>query len=345
MNDGWEIAAPDAVGLNADALCKMGRRLAAWTAADVHAVLVIRHSKLVYERYFTGTDTPLSAAPRTVTFNADTPHDLRSIEKGVLSLLVGVLVGQGKIASVDQPVLPQLPAYADLRTPQKDQITLRHLLTMSPGLAWNEDLPIFDPSNNETLMYLSADPARYALAQPVEAPPGLHYTYNTGAVVIIGALLQQLTGEAIDALARRELFAPLGITDVEWARLPSDVPSPYGLRMRPRDLGKLGQLVLNRGAWGGRQIVPAEWVAAATSPQINGQQLYFYGYLFWLGRSFAHGQEIDWIAGVGLGGQRLYIVPSLDLVVLVHAGLYQSPQQAVAPLVILNSVLRAVEKR
>lgn len=318
-------------------------RLTAWTAADVHAVLVIRHSKLVYELYFTGTDTPLSKAPRTVTFDAGTPHDLRSIEKSVLSLLVGVLVGQGKIASVDQPVLPQPPAYADLRTPEKDRITLRHLLTMSLGLAWNEDLPIFDPGNNETLMYLSADPARYALAQPVEAPPGLHYTYDSGSVVIIGALVQQLTGEPIDALTKRELFAPLGITDVEWAHLPSDVPSPYGLRMRPRDLGKLGQLVLNHGAWGGRQIVPAEWIAAATSPQINGQQLYFYGYLFWLGRSFAHGHEIDWIASVGLGGQRLYIVPSLDLVVLVHAGLYQSQQQGIAPLVILNSVLRAVE--
>ncbi len=317
--------------------------MSAWNAADVHAVLVIRHNKLVYERYFTGTDTPLSKAPRTVTFDVGTLHDLRSIEKSLLSLLVGVLVGQGKIASIDQAVLPQLPDYADLRTAEKYRITLRHLLTMSLGLRWNEDLPIFDPGNNETLMYLSSDPARYALAQPVEAPPGLRYAYDSGSVVIIGALLKQLTGEPIDELTRRELFAPLGITDVEWARLPSDVPSPYGLRMRPRDLTKLGQLVLNHGAWNGRQIVPAEWIAAAISPQINGQQLYFYGYLFWLGRSFAHGHEIDWVAGVGLGGQRLYIVPSLDLVVLVHAGLYQSPQQGIAPLVILNSVLRAVE--
>ena len=160
-------------------------------------------------------------------------------------------------------------------------------------------------------------------------------------MVIIGALLRQITGEPIDVLAKRELFAPLGITDIEWAHLQSDLPSPYGLRMRPRDLVKLGQLVLDHGAWEGSQIVPAAWIEAATSPQINGQQLYFYGYLFWLGRSFAQGREIDWIAGVGLGGQRLYIVPSLDLVVLVHAGLYQSPVQGVAPLAILNAVLRA----
>jgi CubicO group peptidase (beta-lactamase class C family) len=148
----------------------------------------------------------------------------------------------------------------------------------------------------------------------------------------------------IHEIEKREPFAPLAITDVEWAHLPSDVPSHYGLRMRPRHLSKLGQLVLNHGGWNGQQFVPAEWIAAATSPQINGQQLYFYGYLFWLGRSFAQGHEIDWIAGVGLGGQRLYIVPSLDLVVLVHAGLYQSEQQGIAPLVILNTLLRAVDR-
>jgi len=82
--------------------------------------------------------------------------------------------------------------------------------------------------------------------------------------------------------------------------------------------------------------VPADWIAAATSPQINGQGLYFYGYQFWLGRSFVQGRAIDWAAGVGYGGQRLFVVPALDLVVLVHAGLYSSPLQASVPLTILN---------
>ena len=343
MSDGWPVDAPSAVGLDGRALCRIGVRWAAEPEANVHAVLVVRHGKLVYERYFTGADSPLGASPRTVTFDAAMPHDLRSIEKSVLSLLVGVLVGQGKIASIDEPVLPQLPAYADLRTPEKDRITLRHLLTMSLGLAWNEDLPAFDPGNNETQMYRSADPARYALAQPVEAAPGSRYNYDSGSVVVIGELLRQLTGDPVDVLAKRLLFAPLGITDIEWAHLPSGVPSPYGLRMRPRDVVKLGQLVLDHGAWGGTQIVPAGWIADATSPQIAGRQLYFYGFLFWLGRSFAHGREIDWVAGVGLGGQRLYIVPSLDLVVLVNAGLYNSSAQGIAELAILNAVLRAAE--
>jgi len=95
-------------------------------------------------------------------------------------------------------------------------------------------------------------------------------------------------------------------------------------------------LVLDHGAWHGRQVVPADWIAAATSPQINGRDSYFYGYQFWLGRSLARGKEADWIAGVGYGGQRLFIVPSLDLVVLVHAGLYNSDMQGWVPRSILN---------
>ena len=114
--------------------------------------------------------------------------------------------------------------------------------------------------------------------------------------------------------------------------------------MRPRDLAKLGQLVLNHGAWNGKQIVPADWIEAATSPQIQGQQLYFYGFQFWLGRSFVQGKQVDWSAAVGLGGQRLFIVPALGLVVLVHAGLYNSPLQGAVPLIILNRFVLAAVK-
>ena len=123
------------------------------------------------------------------------------------------------------------------------------------------------------------------------------------------------------------------------------VISPYGLRMRPRDLAKIGQLVLDHGVWHGQQIVPADWVRAATTPQFNGQQLYFYGYLFWLGRSLLRGQEVDWAAGIGLDAQRLFIVPASDLVVVVHAGSTAVRCRAV-PLVILDRfILLAVEAR
>jgi CubicO group peptidase (beta-lactamase class C family) len=101
-------------------------------------------------------------------------------------------------------------------------------------------------------------------------------------------------------------------------------------------MAKIGQLMLDHGRWGERQVVPADYVDAAIAPQINGSGIYFYGYQFWLGRSFVAGREVDWAAAWGLGGQRIFIVPSLRMVVVTTAGLYRSDQQAVAPLMVLN---------
>jgi CubicO group peptidase (beta-lactamase class C family) len=343
--DGWQVAAPAAVGLEPTTLCGIGPRFKAWTAANVHSVLVVRHGKLVYEQYFTGNDEKLGRPAGIVSFDATTKHDLRSIEKSVAALVLGIVIKQGRMADIDQPLLAQFPEYVDLRSTQEDQITLRHLLTMSQGLAWNEDIPYSDPANSENQMDVSPDPVRYAFSPPVVAPPGTVWNYSTGSTTILAALLHKATGQPLDVLARTELFEPLGISDFEWAHLPSGVVSPYGLRMRARDVVKLGQLVLNNGTWNGKSVAPSDWIATATSPQINGQQLYFYGFQFWLGRSFAHGREVSWVAGVGLGGQRLFIVPTLDLVVLIHAGLYKSPMQGSVPLIVLNEfVLQSVKE-
>jgi CubicO group peptidase (beta-lactamase class C family) len=343
-NDGWAVAEPSAVGLDAATLCAIGPSFTSWKDANVHAVLVIRHGKLVLERYFTNTDERLGRPLGAVAFNAETLHDLRSITKSVTALVLGIAIGKGEIPGVDEPVLPRLPVYADLRSPEKDRITLRHLLTMSQGLTWDEDIPYSNPANSEIRMDHADDPVRYALAQTVETPSGSVWNYTGGSATIIAALLRKATGQGLDALARTTLFEPLGITDVEWTYLRNGDPAAAsGLRLRPRDTAKIGQLVLDHGVWNGKQVVPADWIAAATSPQIAGPGLFFYGYQFWLGRSLVQGRAVDWIAGWGYGGQRLFIVPTLDLVVLVHAGLYASNIQSLVPLRILNHyVLAAV---
>jgi CubicO group peptidase (beta-lactamase class C family) len=346
LSDGWDVATPDAVGLDATVLCSIGPRYQYRTEANLHSVLVIRHGKLVYERYFTGADEQLGQPIGTIAFNATTKHDLRSITKSVVSLVLGIAIGKGQIVGIDQPVLPLLPEYADLRSPQKDKITLRDLLTMSQGLTWNEDLPYSDPNNSEEQMDTAADPVRYTLSRPVETPSGEVFNYSGGSAIIIARLLRNATGQPIDAYARTELFAPLGIMDFEWLPVASGEPAAAsGLRLRPRDTAKLGQLVLNHGAWHGKQVVPADWIAAATAAHINANLLWFYGYQFWLGRSLVHEREVEWAVGLGYGGQRLFIVPALDLVVLVHAGLYHSSSQAAVPLTVLNRyVLRAVQQ-
>lgn len=344
--DGWAVAAPDGVGLDPAVLAAIGPRYDAWKEANVHAVLVARHGRLAFERYFTGDDEHWGKPLPGVAFDAGMRHDLRSVTKSVVSLVVGIAMDRGEFPGLDAPVLPLFPEYADLRSPERDRITVRHLLTMSQGLAWNEDLPYADPRNSEIRMDTAADPVRYALAQPIERPPGEAFNYSGGSATILAALIRRRTGRNVDDYARAALFAPLGITDVEWSRLTPDAPlAASGLRLRPRDTAKLGQLVLDRGAWRGTRVVPAAWIEAATTPRLNAWPLWFYGYQFWLGRSLVHGKPVDWIAGVGLGGQRLFVVPALDLVVLVHSGLYRSPMQSFVPVGLLNRyVLPAVRE-
>jgi CubicO group peptidase (beta-lactamase class C family) len=133
------------------------------------------------------------------------------------------------------------------------------------------------------------------------------------------------------------------MTDWEWKTYPKNgkVASAGGLRLRPRDAAKIGQLVLNRGIWDGRQIVPAAWIAQSTAPRFQAigyfGGLFFYGYQWWLGRTLSGDKEVPWIAAVGLGGQRIFVVPDLDLVVMMTSGLYTSGQQGHAEIDILSN--------
>jgi CubicO group peptidase (beta-lactamase class C family) len=343
-NDRWPVASPESVGLSSATLCPMVKWLTDWKEGNVHAVLVVRHGKLVFEHYFTGTDERLGRELGEVAFGPETRHDERSVTKSVTDLLVGIAIDRGWIKSVDQSVMSFFPEYADLRTPEKNRITLRDLLTMSSGLEWHEmDTPYTSDKNSEIRMDTSPDPYRYALEQPIAAPPGEIWNYNSGSTELLGAILRKATGKPLDQLARSLLFDPLGITDVEWYKYAhGNSSAAAGLRLRPRDLAKIGQLVLQHGAWNGKQLVSSAWIEASTTPQINGLLVFFYGYQFWLGRSLINRHELDWSAAWGLGGQRVFIVPELDLVVVVNAGLYRSDIQSQVPLKILNQyVLKA----
>jgi CubicO group peptidase (beta-lactamase class C family) len=344
--DHWPVATLDSVGLASATLCPMVPRLDTWKEANLHSVVVVRHGSLVFEHYFSGPDEKFDTKLGEVAFGPETKHDVRSVTKSIVALLLGIAVDRGWVEGIDQPVLSFFPEYADLRSPEKDRITLRHLLTMSAGLRWSED-NYDDPNNSEVLMDQAPDHYRFVMEQPVVAPAGQVYNYNGGGTALIAAVLQRATGKPLDELARTLLFEPLDITDVEWGRWDNGTAvAASGLRMRPRDLAKIGQLVLSRGVWNDRRVVPASWVDDATAPQINGAGLYFYGYKFWLGRSLVHRREVDWASATGNGGQRVFIVPALDLVVVVTAGLYHSPLQSSVPIAVMNRfVLTAIEPR
>jgi CubicO group peptidase (beta-lactamase class C family) len=325
LADGWPVSSPESAGLNGELIRGIGPHFESWGDANAHAILIARNGTLVYEHYFTGEDQAWGKALGRVTYDATKRHDLRSITKSVTSLLIGIAVDRGWIRDLDASIFSFFPEHADLRTVEKDAITVRHLLTMSAGFAWNEDLPYQNPQNSERLMTDAPDRCRYVLEQPLVRPPGRVYNYNGGTTALLATILGKTAAQPIDLVAQRELFDPLGISDVEWIRYADGTPiAASGLRMRPRDLLKLGQIVLDGGAWQGRRIVSGSWIADSTAPHVNGEGLFFYGYQWWLGRSLVNREEVKWVSGVGYGGQRLYIVPSRGLVVLTMAGLYDS---------------------
>lgn len=198
-------------------------------------------------------------------------------------------------------------------------------------------MPKGDRENSEIQMDNAADPCRHALSQPVALPPDTRYNHSGGSAAVISPALRKAIGKPFNVLTREVLFEKLGICDVIWARYDaSDDPmAASGLQLRPGDLLKIGQPGLNRRAWNGQPIVAAAWIEQSTAP-ISRARNYFYSFQWWLGRSLVAGQEVDWVAGSGLGGQRLFIIPPLDAVVLVHAGLYDSDMQGWILLRIIN---------
>lgn len=342
--DGLPIAPGTADGLvDTSALCRMTDRLAA--SANVHAVLVSRGGKLVFERYLKGYDEANDRPIANAVFDADTLHDMKSVSKSVASLVLGIAIDRGLITSVDEPIFSFFPELSDLRSPEKDRILLSHALTMSVGMKWVEATPSTGNDNNdEARMHMAADPCRYVLGLPMIAPVGQDFFYNTGVLTLVSAIVRKAVGKPLDEFAREVLFEPLGITRFEWSRVKGDTNAGGGLRLRPRDMVKIGQLVLAGGRWNDRQIVSKAWIDASTRPRLEATGPYFYGYLWWLGRSLHGGREIHWDAALGRGGQSIRIVPELDLVVAVTAGYYQDYSQRAFQLQsgVFKEVLRAV---
>ena len=348
-DDGWPVASIVEDNLiDRAALCRMVDRLAS-SAANVHSVLIARGGKLVFERYFTGSDEIpgrfYGRRVENVTFDADTLHDMKSVSKSVASLVIGIAIDRGLIRSVNEPIFSFFPELEDLRSPEKDRIQLFHALSMSMGLAWVEATPATgDDNNDEARMNRSRDACRYVLGLATTAPAGQEFFYNTGALALVSAIVRKATGRPLDEFAREALFEPLGITAVEWERRKEDADAGGGLRLGSRDMAKIGQLVLAGGRWNGRQIVSREWIETSTAPKIKTTDGQSYGYLWWLGRAALNGREVQWVGALGRGGQSIRIVPELDLVVVVTAGYYQDygPRAFQVQYGVFKDVLRGI---
>ena len=293
--------------------------------ADLHSVLVWRLGSMLAEHYRRSKDKVIGDwFAREVTFGPDVLHDMRSISKSVVALLVGQAVGRGEIDTAT-PVLDFYPALSDLRRNGREAIRISHLLDMASGLAWDESTAAYgSPENDETRLWSDPRPARYVLDRPLVAEPGTLWNYNGGHTVLLAEILEQRSGRSLLDLARTDLFEPLGITHWEWrGGVPGWPSADGGLRLSSPDLLRLGRLLLAGGAWQGHQVVPPAWIAASLQPSITiGNGPFRYGHHWWDGLVRHEGRDLAWTAGVGFGGQRLFIVPELELVVVFTAAAY-----------------------
>ena len=287
----WRVAAPEEQGMDAALL---GQMLDAIDEQylNIDSVVVVHNDRIVAERYYS-------------PYKKDTPHEVYSITKSVVSALIGIAIQEGYINSVNDPVLDFfLGRTFENDDARKRSMTLEHLLTMSSGLEWDWDE-----------MVSSRDWVQYVLDQPMYIEPGTEFLFSSGNAHVLSAIIQEASGLNTHEFAQQHLFDPLGITETDWQKdIDGIVKGGWGLKMAPRDMAKLGYLYLNQGVWDGQQVVPASWIEATTTKHIQVPEplepwdLYM-GYLWWL-------HEDGPYAAHGMKGQFIYVIPESDLVVV-----------------------------
>lgn len=294
------------------------------TYPNIHSLLVAKDSLLIFEKYWTGKDEVWGTNIGVVSHSKDSLHDIRSISKSIVSACVGIALDQGKIKSVDQRVFEFFPEYAKLDTGRKSLLTIEHLLTMSSGLKWNEEVPYSDPENSEVKMINSGSPIEFVLSQPMEHSPGQQWRYNGGTTQLLAAIIEKTSGQKIAEFAEKNLFQPLGVSHFEWVKYPGidEYAAASGLRLRSRDLLKFGLLYLNSGRWQGKQLIPESWVEASVKSHLQMDEVTSYGYQFWLWEDQLMGKRTKIISCVGNGDQRIFIDKQNNTVVVVTAGNY-----------------------
>lgn len=349
--EAWPRAAPDAAGFAADLESRLDRALTDGHVWNLHGVVVLRGGQIVLERYFNGHDNARGEDLGHIAFGPGTLHDVRSCSKSIVGLAYGIALAQGKVPPPEAPLFSVFPEYADLaRSDGRDRLTIEHVLTMTMGTDWDESsLPYSDPANSEIAMDLAADRYRYILERRVVTPPGTYWTYSGGATALIARIIAKGTGQSVHAFAREHLFDPLGLGPTSWAATAKGEPfAASGARMTPRDLALIGTMMLAGGKAGGRQVVPAEWIARLTTPIVSADELRRYGYQWWI-VDIAFGAPKGWAPGrlermwsaMGEGGQRLFVIPALELVVAITAGNYLKPDQWKPPTYVLRDVVLA----
>lgn len=286
---------------------------------NMHSIMVVQHGEVIAEKWF-GEGKP------------DVPHILNSVSKSFTSTAIGFAVAEGKLKTTDKVISffpDKLPAEV---SDNLKAMEIRHLLTMTCG----HDIDPTSSIRNEP----DVDWVEKFLSTPVIHKPGEYFIYNSLGTYMLSAILQQVTGEKVADYLSTRLFQPLGIEKVTWDESPQGINcGGWGLYLKTEDLAKMGQFLLQKGAWDGRQLLPEEWVETATSALVpsspsgiriedaskeldpaTSDWVHGYGYQFWQCRHHCYRAD-------GAKGQYIIVLPEKDAVIAATADLQDMQQE------------------
>ena len=286
---------------------------------EIHSIMIVKDGKVVQEKYLRTTP--------------EEPHVLFSVSKTFTATAVGLAISEGKLSLSDK-LIDFFPDYlpADLGE-NLPKVTVEHLLTMTCGHDVDPTGAVlrYKPEEGEEPLNW----ARYFLSHPFVHEPGTFYCYNTIGTYMLSAIVQKVTGEKIVDYLTPRLFEPLGIDKPRWDESPQGINAGgFGLYLRTEDMAKMGQLFLQKGRWRGKQVLPKDWVGAASSFKVpcvpagmrpdsaaaagltkeNSDWVQGYGYQMWMCRHGAYRAD-------GANGQYIIVCPEQNAVIAVTADL------------------------
>ena len=309
VDDEWEMTSFDAEGLDSSRFGLLKARIIDGTFKDINSIIVVKDGKILVEEYFNGAD------PYTL-------HDIRSAGKSFTSALAGIAIDKGLIKSVDEELLSYYPGVecSNDWDPRKNDITLKNVLTMSFGLAEPGEYPAWENRGWYTMHWIGD-----VLCQPIEYKPGSRFDYDSAAPALFGPIIVQVSGMSVGQFAENFLFRPLGIEHYKWSIMPDGQEyTGGGFRMSPRDMARFGQLYLQEGTWNGEQLISKEWVKESTSAHLiaDAPRDQHYGYYWWRETFPIDNRSIETYFASGNVGNKIYVFPSEDLVVVITASAY-----------------------
>jgi CubicO group peptidase (beta-lactamase class C family) len=321
LNDG--IAVDSFTRNNKEKIVDLTKKILSNEFPNIHSMLIVRNNKLIYENYFDGTDEIRGRKLGYVEQNINSLHDCRSISKSITSTCIAIAIKQKLIKSIDEPIVKYFPEYEQYFDSTKRKITIKHLLTMTAGFEWDENISYRNLKNSELQMILSNDPIKYVLTRPIISEPGIKWNYCGGQSELLGQIIQKVSTLTLAKFAEKYLFTPLGISEYQWLTLKKDMPSAAsGLRLRSRDLLKIGLLYLDDGQWHSNQIIEKEWTLISLSSVVKMENDKGYGFQFYTSTHTINGRNIFISEAAGNGGQRIFFCKELNLIVVITAGNY-----------------------